>query len=194
MENGQNAQSRAHATLYFGLIFEEQVKVQKIRLICIDEAVSAALAKGKVFFESTYGVGIGDHLGLMRDIVAQTLRLAEARPREAAFGGYLIVDGAVMVGTGGFRNGPAENGTVELAYSTFAPFEGKGYATATARALIDIAAAHPGVRRIIAHTLATPGPSPRILEKVGMRHLGEVIDPEDGVVWEFEIDPVRSGN
>lgn len=142
-------------------------------------------------FAAAYGPTLGADSEYIRGIVEQTLDLAVRRPREAAFGGYLVEDTGlkIVVGTCGFRNGPEDHGSVELAYHTFEPFEGRGYSTAAAQAMIALASKQPGVRRIIAHTLATPGPSPRILEKVGMRFLGVVEDPEDGPVWEFEVAP-----
>ena len=155
--------------------------------------MAEALTRGAAAFESVYGAAIGEFLGHTREVVAQTLALEASRPRDPAFGGYLVLDvpTRIFVGMCGFRDGPSTDGSVELAYGTFPRFEGRGYATAAAREMIAIASVCPEVRLIIAHTLAQPGPSPRILEKVGMRHLGEVVDPEDGVVWEFEITPIR---
>ena len=42
------------------------------------------------------------------------------------------------------------------------------------------------VRMVIAHTLERANASARVLEKVGFGLVGEVIDPEDGVVWKWE--------
>ena len=168
--------------------------MRQIRLVPVDAAMAEALKRGVDAVEAAYGARLNEEfLQHAQDIVAQTLALEQSRPRDPVFGGYLVVDvpARIFVGTCGFRDGPSADGSVELAYGTFSAFEGRGYATAAARALIGVASARPEVRRIIAHTLATPGPSPRILEKIGMRHLGEVIDPEDGPVWEFEIAPVR---
>lgn len=147
---------------------------------------------GKAFADA-YGPTLGADTEHIRGIVEQTLALAVRCPREPMFGGYLVEHKALktVVGTCGFRNGPLADGSVEIAYHTFEPFEGRGYSTASAQAMITLASKHPAVRRIIAHTLATPGPSPRILEKVGMRFLGVVEDPEDGPVWGWEISPCR---
>jgi ribosomal-protein-alanine N-acetyltransferase len=167
--------------------------VHDIRLIAIDERLLASLTPGGAEFEAAYGATPGGDVNHVREIVEQTLDLAVRRPRAAVFGGYLVADSGskTVVGTCGFRNGPEKDGSVEIAYHTFAPFEGRGYSTAAARAMIELASAQPGVRRIIAHTLPKHDASPRILEKVGMRLVGEVIDPEDGTVWEWEIAPQR---
>ena len=42
------------------------------------------------------------------------------------------------------------------------------------------------VQRVIAHTLPNTNSSTRVLEKVSMNFVGEVIDPGDGRVWQWE--------
>jgi RimJ/RimL family protein N-acetyltransferase len=107
----------------------------------------------------------------------------ETRPRHL---GYLVVEGESqqLAGTCSFK-GPPVDGAVEIAYYTFAGFEGRGIATAMARFLIEQAAAMPGVSKVIAHTLPEASASARILEKVGMCLAGTV--EEDGEpVWRWE--------
>src|SRR4051812_50018333 len=53
--------------------------------------------------------------------------------------------------------------------------------------LIALARASRSVRRIIAHTMPERTASGRVLEKAGMRFDGEVIHPEDGRVWRWEM-------
>jgi RimJ/RimL family protein N-acetyltransferase len=76
---------------------------------------------------------------------------------------------------------------VEISYGTVPKYEGRGHATDMARAMIGIAFASPAVRRVIAHTLPEPNASSRVLHKAGLTKTGEVIDPEDGRVWRWEI-------
>jgi [ribosomal protein S5]-alanine N-acetyltransferase len=101
--------------------------------------------------------------------------------------GFVVRDrgtGAV-VGQGGFK-GPPRAGVVEIAYGTNPEHRGNGYATETAAALVDYAFTSPEVRVVIAHTLPDSTASQRVLEKCGFTHVGEKIDPEDGLVWRFE--------
>jgi len=91
----------------------------------------------------------------------------------------------VVVGQGGFK-GPPEDGIVEVAYGTEPDHRGKGYATETAAALADYAFTFDDVRTVIAHTLPDSTASQRVLFKCGFQHVGEVVDPDDGVVWRFE--------
>jgi RimJ/RimL family protein N-acetyltransferase len=75
---------------------------------------------------------------------------------------------------------------VEIAYGIAPEEQGKGYATEAAKALVELARTFPEVRVIRAHTLPDGAASKRVLEKCGFQHTGEVIDPEDGLVWRFE--------
>jgi RimJ/RimL family protein N-acetyltransferase len=78
------------------------------------------------------------------------------------------------------------DGVVEIAYGIAAEHEGSGYATEAAQALVDFASACGDVRLIRAHTLRDAVASKRVLTKCGFQHIGEIPDPEDGVVSRFE--------
>jgi RimJ/RimL family protein N-acetyltransferase len=109
--------------------------------------------------------------------------------------GYLAVDcpGKTIVGTCAFKGNPNQDNSVEIAYFTFPEFEGKGYATVMARTLIGIARSQPGFPHIIAHTLPQANASTKVLQKVGMKFVGDVIDPEDGPVWRWQYDESSEG-
>jgi RimJ/RimL family protein N-acetyltransferase len=75
---------------------------------------------------------------------------------------------------------------VEIAYGVDPDHRGKGYATEAAEGLVTHAFGDPRVRVVRAHTLPEPNASTRVLTKCGFRRIGEVIDPEDGLVWRWE--------
>jgi RimJ/RimL family protein N-acetyltransferase len=54
-----------------------------------------------------------------------------------------------------------------------------------AEALTNFAFAQ-NVRVLRAHALPEANASTRVLTKCGFHHLGEVIEPEDGLVWRWE--------
>lgn len=169
---------------------------KRLRLLCVDADVLAALEAAPERFQSVYRARLDEAVrGQALEAVRQTLDLARRIPREPTWGGYLIIDEdlASVVGIGGFRAGPQPDGAIEMAYCTFPPFEGRGYATATAGRLVELASSSPAVRCVIAHTLPERNASTRILEKNGLRFAGEVIDPEDGRVWRWEKIPPRCG-
>jgi len=68
-------------------------------------------------------------------------------------------------------------------------FEGQGYATEAAAALVRFAFASGQVRLVRAHTLPVANASTRVLLKCGFHCLGTVVDPDDGPVWRWERGP-----
>lgn len=123
----------------------------------------------------------------VRPAVEQTVALLSRLPRPAPWGCYLMADSESreVVGICGFKNAPSD-GNVEIAYYTFPTYEGKGYATAAAAALTAIAESSSEVQLVIARTLMEPNASTRVLTKCGFALTGEVVDPEDGQVWQWE--------
>ena len=104
--------------------------------------------------------------------------------------GFAIVfraDGREIGGCG-FK-GPPEDGICEIAYAIAPEFQGRGYATEAAVALVEFAGSHNDVRQVHAHTLPEENSSTRVLTKCGFEKTGEVIDPEDGLVWRWEKLP-----
>lgn len=99
--------------------------------------------------------------------------------------GYLSVHKNHYVGGGAFVAAPM-NGQVEIAYYTVPEFEGKGIATATAQALLDIAEQTDNRLTVIAKTLPQINASTRILSKLGFCHTGVTIDDEVGEAWLWE--------
>jgi [ribosomal protein S5]-alanine N-acetyltransferase len=97
----------------------------------------------------------------------------------------VLTDSDTVVGSAGFK-GPPADGVVEIAYGLSPEYQGKGYATEAAEALTAYAFQSGKVRVVRAHTLPESNASGRILTKCGFRRIGEVIDPEDGLVWRWE--------
>ena len=98
----------------------------------------------------------------------------------------LLLPDGTNVGIGSFK-GPPADGVVEIAYAILPQHQGRGYATAAARAMVDYALRSAEVSMVIAHTLPDGAASQRVLQNAGFRHVGEVMDPEDGLVWRFEF-------
>jgi ribosomal-protein-alanine N-acetyltransferase len=95
-----------------------------------------------------------------------------------------------VVGTCGFKGPPTADRTVEIAYGVAADHQRRGYATEAAEALVAYAFSSGEVRVVRAHTFSDANASTRVLEKCGFRRIGEVVDPEDGLVvrWEKESE------
>ena len=127
---------------------------------------------------------------LVHQVIGRTLTDAPMRVDELQWGGYFVIDDGTreVVGSCAYKKPPTVDGIVEIAYFTFPGFEGRGYATAMAAKLIQLAATSPAVHCVTAHTLPHASASTRVLERVGMAHVGEVMDPDDGRVWRWEVE------
>ena len=109
--------------------------------------------------------------------------------------GFAIIhrDTNEAIGSVGFKGPPDAHGMVEIAYGVVPAYQGKGYAGEAADAAIAYAFADPSVRLIRAHTMPELNASTRILARRGFAQMGEIVDPEDGLVWRWELPrPVRA--
>ena len=119
------------------------------------------------------------------DWLARLATLTSADPWRIGFNLVHRASNSV-IGKAGFKGPPGEDGVVEIAYGVAPNHQGKGYATEAAQALVTYAWRSGRVRVVLAHTLPEPNASTRVLTKCGFRKIGEVIDPEDGLVWRWE--------
>jgi [ribosomal protein S5]-alanine N-acetyltransferase len=119
---------------------------------------------------------------------AWLLRLEGSRPIDPWIHGFRIVDRVCggAIGSCGFKGPPGSDGVVEIAYGVAEEHQGNGYAGEAAEALVKYAFEQEEVRVARAHTLPEHNASTRVLTKCGFRCVGEVVDPEDGLVWRWE--------
>jgi len=148
-----------------------------------------ALLESPERYESASGMeaaeGLQDFLRSASPDYLASLREAPG-PDEWKFG-YAIIEreSRMVIGMCGFAAPPDANGAIEIAYGIAPSFQGRGYATEAAQALIEIARSNPAVRLICAHTLAEPNASTRVLEKCGFRKVDELWE-DDYRVWRWE--------
>jgi RimJ/RimL family protein N-acetyltransferase len=102
---------------------------------------------------------------------------------------YLVIERASGATVGGcaFKGPPDANGTVEVAYGIDEAHRCRGFATEATAGLVQFAIASGLVRLICAHTRPDNIASTRVLAKCGFQHIGEVMDPEDGLVDRWEL-------
>lgn len=79
----------------------------------------------------------------------------------------------VLVASGGFI-GPPLDGDVAVGYAVLPQFQGRGFASEMAGALVDWALAQPWVERVVAETDSANPASVRVLGKLGFRPTGAV--------------------
>jgi RimJ/RimL family protein N-acetyltransferase len=77
-----------------------------------------------------------------------------------------------VVGSVVFHGRPEDDGVAEIAYGVEEASQGQGYATEAVDASIEWALAQTGVHAVQAATFPWHRPSLRVIEKVGMTHVG----------------------
>ena len=81
-----------------------------------------------------------------------------------------------------------KTGEWELGYWTGEPYWGRGYCTEAAKALVEFAFTQPGITKIIARHLTSNPASGRVMQKIGMRHVGRTtLSDRHGHPAEVEI-------
>jgi RimJ/RimL family protein N-acetyltransferase len=168
------------------------IETVHLRLIPYSPDHLLALIEGEEGFEERFGWRAADGLRafLVSDEVSPAW-LAQLRASAAAdpwVHGFAIVhpESRSVIGNVGFKGPPDEDGMVEIAYGIVPAFQGRGYATEAAEAAVEFAFGSGCVNLVRAHTLPTPNASTRVLAKCGFERTGEVVDPEDGLVWRWE--------
>lgn len=160
-----------------------------LRLIPLDIAAIAAILDDLDQFQQRWGVSAETNRNLILEVARQTGEMLHVSGAHVPWCGYLAINEAthMFIGTCGFKGAPDEQGAVEIAYFTFPDNERRGYATEMARALVYAARSAGGVRQVFAHTPPEKSASTRVLEKIGMTFQCEVVDPQDGRVWRWEL-------
>lgn len=131
------------------------------------------------------GMSPSEKTELSLDWLALVDSATSANPWIHGFAVVQRIDRAV-VGSCGFKGPPTPDGVVEIAYGVAPEYQGRGYATEAAQALVSYAFSHSTVRVVRAHTLPEANASTRVLVKCGFQCVGEVVDPDDGLVWRWE--------
>lgn len=168
------------------------IETDNLRLIPCSLTHFGAMLRDESELAALLGVGLAeDWLGFSAAKEAMPPAYEYLRAHPSAFGWwtYLFVHRAdnTLIGVGGFKGEADEGGAVEIGYSIAPAYRRRGLAAEAARGMIEYAFSHPHVKRVVAHTLPERSASTRVLEKVGMKFVGTVQDPEDGEVWRWSL-------
>lgn len=158
-----------------------------IRLIRADLRLLDAALTGDEALAAALGHPVAPGWVSFRQALQRTRDAAAADSESSVWGSRFFVtdDPLELVGWGGFK-GPPNDGVVELGYEIAEPRQGRGLATAATRAMVEEASADERVHTVIAHTLAEPNASNRVLEKAGFSRDGQA--EEDGTpLWRYAL-------
>jgi RimJ/RimL family protein N-acetyltransferase len=163
-----------------------------VQLVRLDPAVEQAVSSNAEYLTALLQGEWPRAADAVLRVLGRTMERPPVSVDELHWEGYFAVDKVTreFIGSCAFKSPPTPDGTVEIAYFVYPAFEGRGYATEMARKLIALAARSGHVRQVIAHTLPERNASTRVLTKAGMTFVGEVMDPEDGRVWRWELPVV----
>lgn len=127
---------------------------------------------------------------LAAQVIEATTQLYSAVGYEPPWLGYLALENGAFIGSCGFKS-PPENNRVEIAYFTFPGNESRGVATRMASALVRIAMTKMPAVIVAAQTLPEESASTSVLKKLQFRFVGSIEHPEDGLVWEWQLNNTR---
>jgi [ribosomal protein S5]-alanine N-acetyltransferase len=175
------------------------LQTERLRLFAHTPEQLRALLEGTEPYERRFSIRLAD--GVREFLVSDDVspdwlaRLKTATEPDPWMYGFAVqhLDDGTLIGMGGFKGPPDADGVVEIAYGIVAAYQGRGYATEVARALMGYATESGRAITIRAHTLPEANASTRVLEKCGFRRVGEVTDPEDGPVWRWEYPSPEDG-
>jgi RimJ/RimL family protein N-acetyltransferase len=163
-----------------------RIRTLRLDLISSTPEIARADLLGRSDLEAALGVRVPEEWPPeLYDPPAIEYGLAwmEGHPDNLQWSFYYLVrrgeggEADAVIGVGGYKGAPSENGTVEVGYSILPPFRRRGYATEAVEGWVRHAFADPRVRRVIAETLPELSASIGVLEKSGFRLLGPGSEP-----------------
>ncbi len=166
------------------------IETENLKLIPCDKAILKAAVQGKVTLAKRLNVTIKDH---WTEFGVNALQYSLARLTESedenGWWTYLPIhkQDNRLIGTGGYKGKPTSDGTIELGYEITPDYRNRGLATEMTKGLIDNALKDKRVNTIIAHTLGQENPSTKVLQKCGFEKVQEINDPDDGLIWKWEL-------
>jgi RimJ/RimL family protein N-acetyltransferase len=159
----------------------------------VTENLELLLQTSEQVLASIDAMSPADRAEVSPDWLARVKSSTSANPWTHGFSVAQRSSGTV-VGMCAYKGPPDADGAVEIAYGIHPAYQGRGYAKEVARALVAFALGSGRVRLVCAHTRPEENASTHVLTKCGFEWIGEVMDPEDGLVWRWEFVPVPASH
>ncbi len=170
------------------------IETPRLRLLPCDDTLFDAMKMGGSVLSQAIGANVPKKWSQYRDTFAPAYLRWKAHPPLRDWWVHLIVykPDNILVGSCGYKGEPDAEGSVEIGYEVRATHQHKGIATEAAQGLVSHAFAHTEVKKVIAHTLPEENYSTKLLQKVGFTRTGDFNDPDDGLVWRWELKKVMN--
>lgn len=161
--------------------------LQRLKLVVVSNQIKSDLRDNRDNFEKIHGIILPDNWPKFPEAFAED---NDANNGQEPFCGYLFIEAKTnrLIGNGGLIQGNKNDDMVEIGYEIAPAFQGHGFATEAAQAMIDIAFEN-GAKKVVAHTEAVANPSNSVLKKLGMKFTKELPDEELGKVWQWKLEP-----
>ena len=168
------------------------IETERLQLIPCDLAHFEAILDDEQKLGSLLHVKLAEEwLGFeaAREAMRPGYEHLKAHPEILGWWTYLFVHkpDRTLIGLGGFKGPVTEDGMVELGYAIAPAYRRRGLASEATLGMIEYSFAHPAIKRVDAHTLPEKNASTGVLEKVGMKFVQAVQDPQDGEVWRWTL-------
>lgn len=169
------------------------INTPRLQLICCDQELLEAILSGDNSISKLLNVNAVPEWSFGGEPAFRfSLNQIINDPESKSWMTYLTIlkNENKLVGAGGYQGKPDVNGIVEIGYGIAPTYQNKKIATEMAQALVEHAFKFDEVKVVMAHTLAEENASVKILRKCGMEFITEVMHPEDGLLWRWEIKKI----
>src|SRR6185295_9923390 len=169
---------------------KNRIETERLSLVCCDKEILQALVDEDSAIAELLQVNVpAKWTEFGAPAFKYALERISADDEEETWWSYLPVfkDENMLIGSGGYKGKPTKDGMIEIGYEVAEGYRGRGFATEIARALIANGLRDERVKTIQAHTLPEENASGKVLKNCGMKWVEEIIDPEDGKLWRWEI-------
>ncbi|MEY2550383.1 MAG: [ribosomal protein S5]-alanine N-acetyltransferase [Verrucomicrobiota bacterium] len=173
------------------------MKIANLKLLPHTLEHLRALVEGSDAYERRFGLPVADGVGgflagpEVSEAFLERLRAStEDDPWKDGFGVVHVADN-LLIGLCSFGGPPSRQGTVEISYGIAPSYRERGFATEATRLIVARAFEDERVRAVQAHTLPERNASTKVLEKCGFTLQGELMHPEDGLIWRWELQRQR---
>lgn len=166
------------------------IETENLRLISCDlEILEAAIQGNEMLSKKIQSIVPENWTEFGLEAFQYSLERLKESEEERNWWGYFPIHKLDnrLIGSGGYKGKPTHDGVVELGYEIIPDYRNRGLATEMTNGLIENAFKDYRVKSIIAHTLGQKNPSVSVLMKCGFKKVGEIDDPEDGLIWRWEL-------
>lgn len=166
------------------------IETKRLRLVAGDREMLTSAIQGNTVLSEKLGAEVPENWTEFGTVALQySLDRMREKDEEKNWWTYFPIHKIdnVLIGSGGYKGSPGADGTVEIGYEIAPSYRDHGLATEMAGALVAHAFKDERVKAVIAHTLGGINPSTGVLKKCGFRKTIEINDPDDGLIWQWEI-------